>query len=275
MATKLPTRNKESSQLGPILEFLAVTGQPNDEESRRIVRSHAIRDANRRKRATETNPSNAPTKQVVKPLPQANFTAKFRLDGKSTRRAAVPKGGDEKEKEKHKQRDRSNEDVEESLQALTKALIIRRRKSMFSMNSLERFDPFDTLPIKIGAKQSALLHYREYTMPRPRLNTYHPSENTALTQNAFAFYSKAKLFSYASEDAAWLNGTLSLISLHYDLKAGKGISRESLFHRGEALRIVNERLKLSPRDVTDYTIGAIASLANFDVRNTQIVLAKG
>jgi hypothetical protein len=89
-----------------------------------------------------------------------------------------------------------------------------------------------------------------------------------LKQNAFAFYSKAKLFSDASADAAWLNGTLSLISLHHDLKVGKGISRESFFYRGETLRIVNERLKSSPRDVTDYTIGAIASLANFDVRHT-------
>jgi hypothetical protein len=91
------------------------------------------------------------------------------------------------------------------------------------------------------------------------------TENTALKQNAFAFYSKERLFSYASADPAWFNATLSLISLHYDLNQGHGVSRECLFHRGEALRIVNERLAASPRDVSDHTIGAIASLANFDV----------
>jgi hypothetical protein len=95
------------------------------------------------------------------------------------------------------------------------------------------------------------------------------TENTALKQNAFAFYSKEKLFSYASADPAWLNATLSLISLHYDLKIGQGVSRECLYHRGEALRIVNERLRISSDMVDDYTIGAIASLANFDVSTSQ------
>lgn len=74
-----------------------------------------------------------------------------------------------------------------------------------------------------------------------------------------------KLLYYSSADSAWFNATLSLISLHYDLKLGQGISQECLFHRGEALRIVNERLKASPNIIDDCTIGAIASLANFDV----------
>jgi hypothetical protein len=90
-------------------------------------------------------------------------------------------------------------------------------------------------------------------------------EHSALKQNAFAFYSKERLFSYAASDPAWLHATLSLISLHHDLKQGEGISRECLFHRGEALRIVNQRLVESPGHVSDPTIGAIASLANFDV----------
>lgn len=90
------------------------------------------------------------------------------------------------------------------------------------------------------------------------------SEKVSLKQNAFAFYSKEQLFAHAAVDPAWLNATLSLIALHHDLNTGKGISHECLFHRGEALRIVNERLKES-RHVNDATIGAIASLANFDV----------
>ena len=91
-------------------------------------------------------------------------------------------------------------------------------------------------------------------------------EKVSLKQNAFAFYSKEQLFSHAAIDPAWLNATLSLIALHHDLNIGKGISQECLFHRGEALRIVNERLAISCH-VNDATIGAIASLANFDVRN--------
>lgn len=39
----------------------------------------------------------------------------------------------------------------------------------------------------------------------------------------------------------------------------------SIASTGEALRIVNERLSVCPEDVTDHTIAAIASLANFNV----------
>jgi hypothetical protein len=163
MVTNFPNRNKETSQSAPILEFLAVTGLPNDEESRRIVRSHAIRDANRRKRAIETNQNSAPSKQVARPFPQATFTAKFRLDGKSTRKAVAPTVVD-KEKVRRKQQQKNDADIDESLQALTEAIVTRRRESMFSMSRLERLDPFDTLPIKIEAAQSALLHYREFTV---------------------------------------------------------------------------------------------------------------
>lgn len=98
------------------------------------------------------------------------------------------------------------------------------------------------------------------------------SEKVSLKQNAFAFYSKEQLFAHAAVDPAWLNATLSLIALHHDLNTGKGISHECLFHRGEALRIVNERLKES-RHVNDATIGAIASLANFDVSGNEFLQA--
>lgn len=73
------------------------------------------------------------------------------------------------------------------------------------------------------------------------------------------------MFSLAATDSAWLNATISTIALHYDLKIGGRISKECLFHRGEALRIVNERLVKSPGEVSDATIGAISTLANIDV----------
>lgn len=70
-------------------------------------------------------------------------------------------------------------------------------------------------------------------------------------------------------DSAWLNSMLCLISLHHDLRTGKGISHDCLMYRAEALRIVNQRLIESPQYVAEETIGAIASLANFDVRATR------
>ena len=75
------------------------------------------------------------------------------------------------------------------------------------------------------------------------------------------------MFAFAATDPAFLNSVLCLISLHHDLQAGKGISRECFMHRGEALRLVNQRLIESPQHVSEETIAAIASLANFDVSN--------
>jgi hypothetical protein len=137
-----------------VLEFLAVTGLPHDEESRRIVRSHAIRDANRRKHA----PGGATAPKItekgpLKPLPQGNFTTKFRLDTKSKRKAAVHKNiGDE------------NKDVDGSIEALAKEIKILNRKSRRSVAAFPgggRFDPFDSLPVKIGPRQQALIQYRK------------------------------------------------------------------------------------------------------------------
>jgi len=75
------------------------------------------------------------------------------------------------------------------------------------------------------------------------------------------------LFSYSLADPAWFNATLAIISLHNDLSSGGSISSESLYYRGEALKIVTERLSKNPTEleITNYTIAAIASLANFDV----------
>jgi hypothetical protein len=95
-----------------------------------------------------------------------------------------------------------------------------------------------------------------------------------LKQNAFAFYSEEQLFTHVAVDPAWLNATLSLIALHKDLRLGRAISQESLFHRGEALRIVNIRLTGLSRRVDDATIGAIASLASFDVSRIFIKIPK-
>jgi hypothetical protein len=243
---------------GPILEFLTTTTLPFhevvNEESRRIVRSHAIRDANRRKRLG-TSVEGQIRKGIPAPAPQSKFTAKFRLD---TKPKQPPKA---KSLSKDETRDRNGKlDGQENSQ--------KWRQQAFSfVPDVGNLDPFETFPIKLGPKQQALMHYRKFSwLPTFGFHflTGKMTEKVSLKQNAFAFYSKEQLFAHAAIDPAWLNATLSLIALHHDLNIGKGISQECLFHRGEALRIVNARLAVS-RQVNDATIGAIASLANFDV----------
>ena len=65
---------------------------------------------------------------------------------------------------------------------------------------------------------------------------------------------------------------LSVVALNYrfQMSLETAQSSEGLFHRGEALRIIQERLgKCSAID--DSTIGAVASLANHDVSETEIL----
>ena len=83
------------------------------------------------------------------------------------------------------------------------------------------------------------------------------------------------MLAFAATDPAFLNSVLCLISLHHDLRAGKGISHECLMHRREALRLVNQRLVESPQHVSEETIAAIASLAYFDVRYTANFYLRG
>lgn len=253
----------------PEFQFLTATGPfrvANDEESRRIVRTHAIRDANRRKRlGVQLDKATAsPT-----PVPQSRLTMKFRLDSKpplaskskaeTSRRKAgnVPQADSDilnlKRASKSRRvskievlREEEEKELPESAQLSPKQV----KESILGLLMNGDLDPFDTFSIKFGPKQQALMHYQK----------------VALKQNAFAFFSEDQLFAQVAVDPAWLNATLSLIALHKDLKVGKGISQDCLFHRGEALRLVNERLAVSPRWVEDATIGAIASLASFDVR---------
>ena len=143
------------SQQGQVLQFLTVTSLPfreaNDEESRRIVRSHAIRDANRRKwlktNTQATSSKKPPQKPFSKPLPQSSFTTKFRLNTK------IPKAHDQKS---------SPEETTLGLQIVPRS---------------GAFDPFDTLPIKIGPRQQALIDYRIYhfpPFPSPLTNILNP-----------------------------------------------------------------------------------------------------
>jgi hypothetical protein len=248
-----------ASQPGPDLEFLTTTTLPFhqviDEESRRIVRSHAIRDANRRKRLGITLDGKNRGGSSA-PAPQSKFTTKFRLDTKPSKRDTRTKLLSKSD----------TEDENGEPDALIKSQKWRQQALLF-VPDVGNLDPFETFPIKLGLKQQALMHYRKF-IRYPHLPFHYLTgdmiEKVSLKQNAFAFYSKEELFSHAAVDPAWLNATLSLIALHHDLNIGKGISRECLFHRGEALRIVNERLATS-RLVDNATIGAIASLANFDV----------
>lgn len=79
----------------------------------------------------------------------------------------------------------------------------------------------------------------------------------------------------AAADPAWLNATFALLALSYNLHTGASqiISPDTLYYRGQALHLVNERLSKSSHIIEDSTIGAVATLCNFDIMSGSLVTA--
>lgn len=92
-----------------------------------------------------------------------------------------------------------------------------------------------------------------------------PVHTTSYMQNPIALNPESSRLAYAVSDSALLHALFSLVALHHDLSFGTRISPLCLMHRGETLRIVNQRLTKMPLTITDGTIGAVAALATFDV----------
>jgi hypothetical protein len=147
-----------TSQSRPVLEFLTTTTLPFheviDDESRRIVRSHAIRDANRRKRLGEGGKARGHVPASSSPAPQSKFTTKFRLDTKASKRSPGSKLVSQNE----------TSDDDDELEALRKTQLWRKQ-ALLVVPGTGDFDPFETFPIKLGPKQQALIHYRKFPLP--------------------------------------------------------------------------------------------------------------
>jgi hypothetical protein len=70
----------------------------------------------------------------------------------------------------------------------------------------------------------------------------------------------------AMADAALLHGVLYAGALYLALLEGKRESKDTMYHFSELVKIVNNRLSESGKDVEDNTIGAVTCLALGEVR---------
>ena len=77
---------------------------------------------------------------------------------------------------------------------------------------------------------------------------------------------RAQWFDLATTDAALLNIALSHSAANLALLEGRGDPHESLALRTEAIRIINKRInECHGGKLDDFTIGAVASLAGYEV----------
>jgi hypothetical protein len=72
------------------------------------------------------------------------------------------------------------------------------------------------------------------------------------------------LFSIAIHDEALFHTFMSHYAGSYGLRFGTGDPAESLQHRTEAIRIVNDRLRNNTKTLTDGNIAAVANIAIYE-----------
>jgi hypothetical protein len=75
-------------------------------------------------------------------------------------------------------------------------------------------------------------------------------------------------FRTSLQDPAFFNAIVSHYAARFSLSAKQGDPVESLMLRMKSIEIVNERLDTQDGEVTDGTIGAVASLVIYEVNNS-------
>lgn len=81
--------------------------------------------------------------------------------------------------------------------------------------------------------------------------------------NSVAINPEGTLFSQAKTDPAILHSILYLVSLHLNYAVGMTDSPESLYHGGEAFKLINQRIQQGV--FSDTTIAAVAMLVTKEV----------
>ena len=87
--------------------------------------------------------------------------------------------------------------------------------------------------------------------------------------NSVAINAEGDFFSHVKTDPALFHSILYLVALHFDLKYGLKDSPATLYHGGEAFRMINERLGNAEAGFSDMTIAAVAMLVNKEVRSPE------
>jgi len=142
--------------------------------------------------------------------------------------------------------------------------------TLFKEPEIDRSDVYGILPISLGARAQSLLYHCHYCpiyyckQIQPK-NALESADNTALTTNAFAINYDDNWKPFSISDAALLHATLCLVAQHQDLIQGIEDSRDSLYHKGKALMLINERLLDDKHRMSEASITSVAILVILEV----------
>lgn len=204
------------------------------------VRSHAMQSYVRKKRSrtTENGESESVKGSKINTKSAGELSGKFKLASWSKKRAkkrspeVIVQGG-------------NLHDNQLALESQALMLYAVRGGHSFE---IDRFDAYGTLPISMSSRtQKLFYHY-----------------NTAFTSNAFAINYDDTWKPYSVSDSALLHATLSLVAQHSDLLHGTGDSPDSLYHKGQALKLINSRLFNDKAFMSDANITTIVVLLSLE-----------
>ena len=146
------------------------------------------------------------------------------------------------------------------------AMLIDHCMSTSSSWKLIRFALYSTVLPTLTFPQTDL-HFRT----KPSLLIF--EDNHVFVQNPLPVNTKSKWLNYALSDPALFQATLLISAVHLALLHGGILGEEVFYHKGETIRLVNNRLRDPEQGATDGTIGAVACLTIIEVSSRPICLS--
>jgi hypothetical protein len=89
--------------------------------------------------------------------------------------------------------------------------------------------------------------------------------NTAFVANAFPINYDGAWVPFSATDAALFHACLSLVAQHQDVLRDAEDSRNSLYHRGQAMKLLTQRLVDQQHYISDVDITSVAILVIVEV----------
>jgi len=216
-----------------------------DVRERRTVRAFVMRDYLRQK--NDPHWKFSPAKISASMSTHIN---RFRTTSKRSKRRSS-------ERRPHRQRSPSSSsepaDKPKAFKHITPApepsMDVDNPLGRLSPHGLDSLDPFQILSVGLSNLDTLKL-----------LQYYH----TAFWANSYACNPEGRWISIALADPAIIHATLSLVAIHRRDCYAMDPPVVYLKHRGEAIRLISERLGNATKALSDGTIGAVAILSSSD-----------
>lgn len=128
--------------------------------------------------------------------------------------------------------------------------------------------------ITVSTHFFVLVHDNFHSAYSLKLANLFAPDNTGFTVNAFAVNYENAWKPFSVSDTALLHATLCLVAQHEDLLRGVEDSSTSLYHKGQVMKVINQRLIDDPKNMSDASVTSIALLVILEVRSFQTTLTK-